>query len=160
MKNHFGLVDIMVNANEIPNGELLALDIGTSLVKDDTHEENQVYTAFQVLMVVHVPAGLDLARDTVHKVGTTSDIFIPKFDKVRRAKALNGTVLEDNFQRYRIGGTSCSYYHPVQRTDTPKPVAKKRRQSKGVRGPKSDAATRVSKSPRPTRKASTSIRSS
>lgn len=126
MKNHFGLVDILVNANEIPNGELLALDIGTSLAKDDTHEESQGYTEFQVLMVVHVPAGLDLARDTVHKVGTTSDIFIPKFDKVRRAKALNGTVLEDNFQRYRIGGTSCSYCHPVQRSETPKSVREKR----------------------------------
>lgn len=115
IQNEFGSVDVLVNADEVPEGELLVLDVGKNMEKDDTYEG---YMEHENFMVVHFPAGLDLELDTLHKVGTTSTVFVPAFAKVRRANQFNGIVLEDNFERYRIGGASCSYCHPVQRSDT------------------------------------------
>jgi hypothetical protein len=126
IQNEFGSMDVLVNADQVPGGELLALDVGTNMEKDETYEETQGSIESEIFMVVHLPAGLDLGRDTLHKVGTTSTVFVPAFDKVRRAKRFNGIVLEDDFERYRIGGASCSYCHPVQTSDTPKPVARRR----------------------------------
>lgn len=74
-------------------------------------------------MVVHVPKGLDPDRDTLHKVGTTNNIFVPVstggYDKASRAMAYNGIVVEDNLKRYRIGGASSRYCHPLEPVEIP-----------------------------------------
>jgi hypothetical protein len=78
---------------------------------------------YQVLMVVHVPKGLDPVRDTLHKIGTTGDVFVPVstggHNKAARATSYNGIVVEDNLKRYRIGGASCLYCHPLEPMETP-----------------------------------------
>ena len=123
LENQSGSANILVNTDEVPEGELLALDIGTNSRKSDTDKEAERLSEHRVLMIVHVPPGQDPVRDTLHKVGTTSDVTVPAYDKVRRANKYHGIVLEDNFERYRIGGASCSYCRPLQTSDTPKPVA-------------------------------------
>ena len=120
--NQFGTTDILVNADEAPKGRLLALDVGTNMLKDDQDDaQNHGYAEDQVFMIIRVPAGKDGVRETLHKVGTTSNIFVPASKKVSRATAWGGTVLEENFDRYRIGGASCSYCHPQHRSSTPDP---------------------------------------
>lgn len=57
---------------------MLALDIGARMLQHDAVPlEAEGYTEHQVLMVVHVPKGLDPVGDTLHKIGTTGDVFVP-----------------------------------------------------------------------------------
>jgi hypothetical protein len=109
---------------ELPQGELLALDIGKHMQRNDGAPlEAEGYTEDRILMVVHVPKGLDPVRDTLHKVGSTNNIFVPVStggcDKASRAMAYNGIVVEDNLKRYRIGGASSRYCHPLEPVETP-----------------------------------------
>ena len=120
--NQFGSTNILVNADEVPEGHLLALDAGTNMLKDDQDDaQNYKYVEDQVFMIVRVPAGKDGVRKTLHKVGTTSNIFVPASNKVTRATDWGGIVLEENFDRYRVGGASCSYCHPQHRSSTSDP---------------------------------------
>jgi hypothetical protein len=116
-----------VNADEWAGGELFTLDVGTDMEEDNTYEETQ-YVETQVLLIVHLLAGLELAKDTLHKVGTTGSVFILAFEKTRRANCFNGIVLEDKSECCRIGGTLCSYCHSVeiQTYDTPEPSPRRR----------------------------------
>jgi hypothetical protein len=114
IQNDFGSTDVLVNPDEVPEGELLVLDVGTNMLLGYKFGESQGHTEHQILMVVHVLVGRDLVQDTLYKVGTTSSVFIPAFDKASRAKDYKGIVVEDKLERYRIGGALCSYCHPAK----------------------------------------------
>lgn len=63
-----------------PGGELFALDVGTNMEKDNTYEETQDVET-QVIPLIHLPAGLELAKDAWHKVSTNSSVFISAFER-------------------------------------------------------------------------------
>ena len=111
-----------------PGGELFALDIGTNMEKDNTYEETQDVET-QVILLIHLPAGLELAKDTWYQVSMNSSVFIPALERGEGLNVSNGHVLEDQFERCRIGRALCSYYHLIERQtyDTPEPSAPRRR---------------------------------
>ena len=125
--NQFGSTNILVNADEVPRGELLAIDVGARMQKSTQRQGIPKLSEHQVFVIVHIPPDQDVLRDALHKVGTTSNIFVPAFDEVQRATDYGGTVLEDKFERYRMGGAACSYCHPRQRSGTSNPVGGHRR---------------------------------
>ena len=113
---------VLVNAAEVPEeGELLAIDVGARL---DNPEEDLHRFEHKSLMIVHVPKGADRNVVTLHKVGITSPVFVSEldqdgYDKSERARYSGGLVLRDGFERFRIGGDSCSYCHPAHMNNFP-----------------------------------------
>ena len=119
IRNRLGSTAVLVNAAEIPKGgQLLAIDVGASM--ENSEEDPHRYEG-KALLVVHLPEGVDRTSGTLHKVGTTSPVFVPEvskggLDKFERAQMYSGYVLEDEYERLRVGGDSCPYCHPTQRS--------------------------------------------
>jgi hypothetical protein len=105
---------IVIVDGEIPQGqgELIAISLNAS---------PDIKMEFQTLLVLYDPEtdrldtwqGSPIRKRSLHRVGITSVLFIPRGEDIlRRAKERNGHILDAPLQQYIVGGDACSYCHP------------------------------------------------
>ena len=134
IENCHGSTAVLINAAEMTEGgEYLAIDVGSQWDNPEVHPNRYEST---MLMIVQVRQGTDWRVEVLHKVGITSRVFIPEVsrggaDNFERARRWNGLVVEDKYERLRIGGDSCPYCHPEKNVEPDEGSLKSEREPAG-----------------------------
>jgi hypothetical protein len=110
LQNDLKRTDVLVTVNgEVPRGEGQLIAVSLDAFSHRIEE-------LQILLILHDPdlhsggtsRGIK-ARRSLHKVGVSLPIFIPKDQDIARAEERNGYVFHSPLERFSVGGEACSY---------------------------------------------------
>jgi hypothetical protein len=107
--------DVLVCLNEGRRGmwkeKLLAIDVNARQGSEGSDAEKGIF------MVALAPSDMELPTGSwihpLHKIGITNSILVPEEQDIARAKAMNAHVFDTTQDRYYVGGSSCSFCHPI-----------------------------------------------
>lgn len=92
---------IVFMVDQIPEGRLVAVDLNAKAGSSENEKH--------ILMIVSMPPDGVLRKRSLHKVGISSAVFIPKDQDVERAKNMNGHVYDRRIETFEVGGEGCWY---------------------------------------------------